>query len=62
MAEIELGQQERRESPDKGASVLCLPRASHYANGKNCDRKLGIEQIKKVPGKIKISYLLVEIF
>ena len=24
--------------------------------------KLGIEQINKVPGKIKISYLLVEIF
>ena len=24
--------------------------------------KLGIEQMKKVPGKIKMSYLLVEIF
>ena len=55
-------------SPDTGASVLCVPRASHYANGKKRDRlfiflpsKLGIEQINKVPGEIKISYLLVEI-
>ena len=58
-----------RRSSDKGASVLCVPRASHYANGKNCDRlfiflplKLGIEQMNKVPGKIKISNVLVEIF
>ena len=25
-------------SPDKGPSVLCVPRASHYANEKNGDR------------------------
>ena len=46
--------------------VFCFLLASHYANEKNRDRflplKLGIEQINKVPGKIKISYLLVEIF
>ena len=50
-------------SPDKGASVLCVPRSSHYANGKNRYRlfiflpsKLGIEQMNKIPGIIKISY------
>ena len=29
---------------------------------KNCSPKLGIEQMNKVPRKIEISYLLVEIF
>ena len=50
-------------------SILCVPRASHYANEKNRDRlfiflplKLRIEQMNKVPGKIKMSYLLVDIF
>ena len=51
-----------QRSPDKGPSVLCVPRASHYTYGKNRDRKLGIEQMNKVPCKIKISYLLVELF
>ena len=58
-----------QRSPDKGASVLCVPRASHYANGKNRDQlfiflplNLGIEQMNKASGKIEISYLLVEVF
>ena len=56
-------------SPDKGVSVLCFLLASHYANEKTRDRlfiflslKLRIEQMNKVPGKIKISYVLVEKF
>ena len=36
--EYKISSVEFKRSPDKGASVLCVPQASNYANGKNRDR------------------------
>ena len=55
-------------SRDKITSVLSVPRARRYAYDKIRHLlfkyfmpELGIEQMSKVPSKIKISYLLVDI-
>ena len=56
-----------RRSPDKGESVLCVPRQAIMPKERTAvgysffPIKLGVEQMNKVPGEIEISYLLVEI-
>ena len=55
-------------SPDNSMSALCVARARRYAYDKIRDLsfkyftpKLGIEQMNKVPGKIEIKYLLLDV-
>ena len=55
-------------SPDNSPTVLLVRRATSYVYDKIRDllfehftSKLGIEQMNKVPGKIKILYLLVDV-
>ena len=57
-----------RGSPDHSTSVLCVLCARRYAYDKIRDLlfkyftpKLGIEQMNRVPGKIEIKYLLVDV-